>query len=458
MKFHTLFTSLSGTHKLLISALMLILFIITLIPSESAKASKGDNANQITPIDSHYYSSEPLPLGQAFSLPLNQLQQASSPHQALAIQNQQSIEIESGDNLSLIFDRAGFSATTLHYVANSGKEAKILAQLVPGKAIEFYSNNKDELIRVSYQANQLQTIDVILNPANNEFKAQLSQSQEEIRLQFNRGDITSSFWNAGVKNGLSDGMVMEFAAVFGWDVDFALDIRPGDSFAVLYEKRYVEGEYVGYGKILAAEFINQGDVFKAVRHSDGNFYSPTGKSMQKTFLRAPVNFKYISSSFNPRRLHPVTGKVRAHRGIDYAARVGTPIMSTGSGTVIKSAYNKYNGNFVFIKHSNKYITKYLHLQKRTVRVGQRVKQGQKIGTLGSTGRVTGPHLHYEFLVNGVHKNPRTVKYPQAKSIDNDQRDEFVAIAQKAMERLQQMNAVLLAARPDTLPASEPIEG
>ncbi|TMP19695.1 peptidoglycan DD-metalloendopeptidase family protein, partial [Pseudoalteromonas ruthenica] len=138
--------------------------------------------------------------------------------------------------------------------------------------------------------------------------------------------------------------------------------------------------------------------------------------MKKAFLRAPVNFKYISSSFNPRRLHPVTGQVKAHRGIDYAARTGTPVVSSGNGKVIKAGYSKYNGNYVFISHGTQYVTKYLHLNKRLVRTGQKVKQGEKIGTVGSTGRVTGAHLHYEFLVNGVHRNPKTVKLPKSEPL------------------------------------------
>ena len=167
------------------------------------------------------------------------------------------------------------------------------------------------------------------------------------------------------------------------------------------------------GDILAAEFVNQGAIYRAVLNTDGNYYTPEGKAMRKSFLRAPVNFKYISSNFNPRRLHPVTGKVRPHNGIDYVAPVGTPIMAAGSGSVVAAGYNQFNGNYVFIKHAGNYVTKYLHLSKRTVNKGQRVKQGQTIGNLGGTGRVTGPHLHYEFVVGGVHKNPRTLTLPQA---------------------------------------------
>lgn len=161
-------------------------------------------------------------------------------------------------------------------------------------------------------------------------------------------------------------------------------------------------------------------------------------------MRAPVNFKYVSSSFNPRRKHPVTGKIKAHRGIDYAAKTGTPVMASGNGKVIRAGYSKYNGNYVFMQHGNTYVTKYLHLHKRKVKRGQRVKQGQVIGTVGATGRVTGPHLHYEFLVNGVHRNPRTVKLPKAESLPKTALKRFKPIAEQYLARIEKNKALMLA--------------
>ena len=166
--------------------------------------------------------------------------------------------------------------------------------------------------------------------------------------------------------------------------------------------------------------------------------------MKKAFLRAPVNFKYISSSFNPRRLHPVTKTVKPHNGIDYAARTGTPVVSSGNGKVIKAGYSKYNGNYVFISHGTQYVTKYLHLDKKMVRTGQKVKQGQKIGTVGATGRVTGPHLHYEFLVNGVHRNPKTVKLPKSEPLPRDELAKFKPIADNFLAQLQRNRELQLA--------------
>ena len=237
---------------------------------------------------------------------------------------------------------------------------------------------------------------------------------------------------------------MQLATIFGWDIDFALDIRRGDNFSIIFEEEYADGEFLRNGNILAAEFSNQGDRYTAVRYTDGNYYSEDGRSMRKAFLRSPVDFKYVSSSFNPKRLHPVTGQVRAHRGVDYVAAVGTPIKAAGKGRVIKSAYNQYNGNYVFIKHNDTYTTKYLHLKKRKVRQGATVKQGQIIGTLGSTGRVTGAHLHYEFIVNGTHRNPRTVKLPKSLPIAKSEKSKFLALSKQIMAKLQQDKQIQLA--------------
>ena len=266
----------------------------------------------------------------------------------------------------------------------------------------------------------------------------------EKRTQYAAGKINSSFWNAGITAGLNEKQIINFANIFVWDIDFANDLRKEDTFTLIYENHYVDGEYIGTGKILAAEFVNQGESYAAIRHTDDNFYTPEGRSLRKAFLRAPVNFRYISSNFNPRRKHPVTGVVKPHRGIDYAAKTGTPIMAAGNGKVIKSGYNRFNGNYVFIQHGQQYVTKYLHLHKRKVKKGQKVKQGQLIGTVGATGMVTGAHLHYEFLVNGVHRNPRTVKLPKAQSLPKSELANFKPYASEMLASLQKNKELQLA--------------
>ncbi|EGG99078.1 Peptidase2C M23/M37 family [gamma proteobacterium IMCC2047] len=236
---------------------------------------------------------------------------------------------------------------------------------------------------------------------------------------------------------------MELANVFGGVIDFILDPRKGDSFTVLYEEQYLDGEKIGNGNILSAQFVNRGEIYTAVRYVDPKgktgYYSPEGVSMRKAFLRSPVDFTRISSSFNLSRKHPVLNTIKAHRGIDYAAPTGTPVVSAGDGRVIRSGYNSLNGNYLFIQHGQQYTTKYLHLSKRHVKQGQKVSQGQLIGRVGATGRVTGAHLHYEFLVNGVHRNPRTIldKLPKAKAIS---KSEMPAFKQAIAPVLAQLSA------------------
>ncbi|WP_338623921.1 peptidoglycan DD-metalloendopeptidase family protein [Agarivorans sp. OAG1] len=351
--------------------------------------------------------------------------------------------VKSGDSMALIFSRVGLSARTLHDIDQLGGEARKLRTVHPGDTLDFYLDDQDRLMELHYPQSKHQTL-IIERDKQDGFAVKVDTQELEVRTNFAQGTINSSFWNAGISAELSQGQIMALAAIFGWDIDFALDIRKDDSFMVLFEEHYIDGLFAGNGDIIAAEFINQGDVFRAVRHEDGNYYTPEGRPMRKAFLRAPVNFKYISSNFNPRRLHPVTGRVRAHNGIDYAAKVGTPVQAAGDGRVTKSGYSKYNGNYVFIQHSSAYVTKYLHLHKRYVKTGQRVKQGKKIGTVGATGRVTGPHLHYEFLVHGVHKNPRTVKLPTSTPLKGKQKDIFLPIAKARIKQLDNTKRVLLA--------------
>ena len=384
-------------------------------------------------------------VGQKYELPLDLTSLSStrtSQSQFNASLTKKTITVESGDSLALIFQRAGLSAKTLFKIDNLGSDVDTLRRIHPGEKLEFTFSARGKFHSLRYAYSSTETL--IVKRSGHGFSTDIEKLKLETRTQFARADIVSNFWNAGMNSGLDAGVIIELANIFGWDVDFSLDIRKGDSFAVLYETQYLEGEFVKTGNILAAEFINQGDVYQAVRGKDGNFYTPDGKAMRKAFLRAPVNFKYISSNFNPKRLHPVTGQVRAHRGIDYAARTGTPVVSAGDGKVLTSGYNRFNGNYVVIKHSSNYITKYLHLNQRFVKQNQRVKQGDKIGTVGATGRVTGAHLHYEFLVNGVHTNPKTVKLPQAQSLTGQAKSDFIAYTTPYVSALASQNRLMLA--------------
>jgi murein DD-endopeptidase MepM/ murein hydrolase activator NlpD len=262
------------------------------------------------------------------------------------------------------------------------------------------------------------------------FEAEKVVSQPDKVVTYKHSTIDSSLFVASQRAGLPDNLTMRLAQIFQWDIDFVLDIRPGDEFFVLYEELYFEGEFIGYGDILAAEFVNQGKRYEAVQYvtqsGRKDYFTPDGVSMRKAFLRAPVEFSRISSSFNMRRLHPVRKTIRPHRGIDYAAPRGTPILASGDGRIQKASRNKANGKYIVIGHGQQFVTKYLHLSKfgRGIKTGKKVKQGQIIGYVGSTGLATGPHLHYEFLVNGVHKNPRTVALPKAQSVTTSELPQF----------------------------------
>ncbi len=353
----------------------------------------------------------------------------------LAYLSWQRVKVRSGDSLALILKRLGFSAQTTYAISTAkGKDSKLLKKLNVGDTLRIASNVEQQLAALEYPLSKTDTL--FINLVGDSYHSHRETKQVEIRESFSYGTINSSFWNAGVNAGLNDSQIINFANIFGWDIDFALDIREGDSFHITFEQKYVEGEYIGTGNILAAEIINQGEVFQAIRFIDDEYYSPDGKSMRKAFLRAPVNFKYISSSFKPKRFHPVQKRWKAHKGIDYAAKQGTPVVAAGNGKVTSAAYSKYNGYYVFIQHGNGIVTKYLHFNKRAaVKKGQRVKQGQVIGYVGSTGLASGPHLHYEFLLNGVHRNPRTVKLPDARPIAKKYKAKFTLLANERLEVL-----------------------
>ena len=271
------------------------------------------------------------------------------------------------------------------------------------------------------------------------------------------GVIEDSLFLSGQRAQLPDRIIMELANIFGWDIDFIFDIREGDSFALIYEEKYLDGELLGSGNILAAKFVNRGKVYRAVRfedqHGDAAYYSAEGISMRKAFLRAPLDVFRISSGFNLKRKHPIHKMIKAHRGVDYAAPTGTPVFAAGDGKVIESGFSSANGNYVFIKHGQTYITKYLHLHKRSVKTGDSVKQRQVIGSVGATGYATGPHLHYEFLVNGVHRNPRTVPLPQATPVPVEDQLAFERFATPLLQQLEPSAASSLEIASSELPES-----
>ena len=362
---------------------------------------------------------------------------------ANTVENQvqwKTLTIKKGQTLSSIFDDLDLSQTLLYNIIHIDKNAKLLTKIYPGADISFSLTEDGGFSQLKYKISEAEELFVI--QSEQKLSTKIIQHPTETQVQTANGSITGSLFNAGKKSGLTDSMVMKLANIFAWDIDFVLDIRQGDTFSLIYEKIYQDGEFLRDGKIIAASFTNQGDAYKAIAFDDGNgisYYNPEGRNMKKAFLRAPLNFSYISSSFNPKRFHPVLKRVKAHRGIDYAAPRGTPVFAAGNGVVTRSAYSKYNGNHVFIKHPSGIVTKYLHFTKRKVKKGQKITQGQTIGTVGSTGMVTGAHLHYEFLLNGVHRNPRTVKLPKASPLAKNKIQSFLHYSKPLLSQLDSIS-------------------
>ena len=351
--------------------------------------------------------------------------------------------VRNGDNLSLIFNRAGFSDRDVFDVT-SGVQGQALRRIFPGQLIGFAADEAAELIAVRHIESPLKQ--TVYSKNEGQFVSEVIVRETETRERSVAITIDSSLFLAGDQAGLSAAIIMELAAILGGVIDFALDPRRGDDIVILFEENYLDGEKFSDGNILAASFNNNGRLVEAYRYTDSlgdtGYFDADGVSMRKAFLKAPLDFTRVSSSFNPNRLHPIYKTKRPHRGTDYAAPRGTPVYAAGDGRVIDAGYTRPNGNYVFIQHGEGFKTHYLHLNKKRVKRGDRVKQGQVIGTVGSTGAATGPHLHYEFLVNGVHRNPRTVHkiLPKAKSLPDSEIPRFKDAIKAPVQRLARTKA------------------
>ncbi|MGL6160988.1 peptidoglycan DD-metalloendopeptidase family protein [Microbulbifer sp.] len=361
----------------------------------------------------------------------------------------QNLEVQNGDTLSDLFQRAGVSSAEMYQLLASSDEARQLAKLTPGEELTFRTDSEGALQRLELYRDRLNRIE-FKRDESDDFQYTLHQRQADSYTAYRHGEIESSLFVAGSDAGLSHNLIMAMADVFSSDIDFALDIRKGDRFSVIFDEEFLDGEKIGDGPIQAVTFTNQDKTFSAVRYTDvngdTNYYTPDGKSMRKAFIRTPVDIGRISSHYNPRRLHPIFKTRRPHNGTDYAAPTGTPVYAAGDGRVVRAGYSKPNGNYIFIQHGERYVTRYLHLSKRLVKRGQRVKQRQVIGKVGSTGYATGPHLHYEFLVDGRHRNPATIvrKLPKAKSIPSAEMARFKTQTQPLLAQLERFEQPALA--------------
>ncbi len=356
------------------------------------------------------------------------------------------VSVKRGDTLASIFSRFKIRRD-LYPLMESAKEYKVLKLIRPGQCIRLRINAAS-LEEFVYESSKLEQLHAVKTAHG--FEATLTVQPLETRHVLASGTINQSLFLAGRRAGLSDRQIMQLAGIFAWDIDFALDIRHGDSFTVIYEQHYVNGEKLQDGDIVAAEFINRGRKFRAIQHTTANggnaFFTPEGRSVRGQFLRTPVDIARISSRFNLKRKHPILNKIRKHKGVDYAAPTGTPIKATGNGKVIFRGRKGGYGKTVILKHGSAYTTLYAHMSRyaRKLSPGQRVKQGQVIGYIGQSGRATGPHLHYEFRVNGVHRDPLRIKVPKAKALPKTELAKFERVATQAQAKMGLYRRTLMA--------------
>ena len=356
--------------------------------------------------------------------------------------------IKPGESLSVIFSKLDIDSLELHKIIHSNSIGKQFASILPGKILRFETTSDGELQQLSYPQNPINTL--VARRFGENFQVEKLSKDIETRLVSAQASIQSSLFLDAKNAGLSDKTIMELANLFAWDVDFALNLRSGDQFTVLYEKHFAGNQQIATGDILVAEFVNNGRIHKAVRFKDKkgkvNYYSPEGKSLRKAFLRTPIEFARISSRFNLRRKHPVLNRIRAHKGVDYAAKTGTCIKTTGKGVITYRGRKGGYGRVVIIQHGKSYSTLYAHLSKyrRGQKVGSRVRQGDTIGYVGRSGLATGPHLHYEFRVNGRHRNPLTVRLPNDPPIAKSKLAAFKQQTQPLLAQLDQVKTTLVA--------------
>ncbi|HTV50599.1 MAG TPA: peptidoglycan DD-metalloendopeptidase family protein [Steroidobacteraceae bacterium] len=359
------------------------------------------------------------------------------------------ITVARNDTLDRIFRRLQLSLADLASLRNLPGLRRQLDKLRPGEALTI-THRQGELLGLERRLSLEETLKVQRDAGG--LHATVVRNPLEMRERTVSATIDSSLFEATTQAGAHDQTAMALADIFAWDIDFVLDIQPGDSFTVTYEEIYENGKYLQDGPVLAARFINQGREYLAVRYTppDGHpgYYTPDGRSLRKAFLRAPLEFTRVSSPFNLHRKHPILNTIRAHKGIDYAAPIGTPVKAAGDGRVIFAGQMGGYGNVVQIDHAHGIVTVYGHLSRfaHGLRVGEHVQQGAIIAYVGMTGLATGPHLHYEYRVNGVHKNPQTVGLPDAMPIEASLRPDFQAKTEPLLASLYPPSGATLVAR------------
>jgi murein DD-endopeptidase MepM/ murein hydrolase activator NlpD len=352
-----------------------------------------------------------------------------------------------GDTMERMFRKNKLDLGQLMAIAKLDEAKQRFRRIKPGDIFEI-THDEGQLLSMYSELDLTSALKIERQDMS--FVAAVIERPIETRKRHAYGVINSSLFESAAEAGLSDKVIMNVAGIFAWDVDFVFDIRIGDNYYIQYEEIWQDGEFVTDGEIIAAEFNNNGRTIQAIRFKDDDnhtdYFTPEGDSVRKAFIRAPVDFTRISSNFNPNRRHPILNTIRAHRGVDYAAPRGTPIKAAGDGKVIFRGTKSGYGKAVILQHGGNITTLYAHMSgyAAKARIGSRVRQGQTIGYVGATGLATANHLHYEYRLNGVHRNPRTVALPDAEPIAEEYRVKFLAAAEPILQELKKFKSTKVA--------------
>jgi len=351
--------------------------------------------------------------------------------------------IQRNDSVASLLARLKISNQDMTNFLRDARNIKIMRRLVPGKTIHAQTTAAGELLTLRYFPSRSEQL--LIKKIDGIFKVIKLPVKRETHIQMKSGVIKSSLFAATDGANVPDSVAIQIAEIFASDIDFHRDLRKEDRFKVVYESHYSSGEPTGTGRVLAVEFVNKGKPYQAVyfeaNDKERGYYTPEGKNLRRAFLRSPLKFSRISSGFSRSRYHPILKKRRAHKGVDYAAPRGTPVRATANGTVAVSTRQRGYGKLIILKHRRRYSTAYAHLSAfaKGLRKGKRVNQGDIIGYVGSTGMATGPHLHYEFRINGVQRNPQRVVMPAAIPLSAKNIPAFKKYAKPLMARLHMLH-------------------
>jgi len=412
----------TGSHLKLILTILIVPIIFILLIATDAETKDFENEVELT-IEEFALNDDSSEL--------------SLPEESVLI-------IKSGDTFYSTLISYGINSSLINKIADD-KELKDFIRLKVNDRI--YIKVTDEQIEMKRFSGEDYFIDV-LTIFDNNYKFTRKRDELEKLTQYREFVITDSLYASGIKSGVPDSVLGDLIYIFGWDIDYAYDIRNGDKVRILYEDIYSKsnGKLIATGDILAAEFVNRGESISVIRFSQRgrkDYYSTDSTNVRKAFLRTPIEFARISSHYNPNRKHPILNTIRAHKGTDYAAKAGTEVVATGDGIVKEAKYSRSYGNYIDIEHYNKYLTRYAHLQgfAKNIKKGSKVIQGQTIGYVGSTGLATGPHLHYEFHINGKHTDPVKVEPPNAQSINAYNRKLFDMLVKERTEIIANITSI-----------------